>query len=286
MTTTAITPFVPSSIEEASSLAERLSRSALLPDALKGKPADVLVTLITGHELGLSPMQSVRGLHVVKGRAVMSADLAVALVKRSDACVSFRLVESSDKVAIYETERKGEGKTRLEYTIQQATQAGLAGGGNWRRHPAAMLRARCSLALARAVYPDLVLGVYDPDEAKEMGGSALTADPVEKPLERAVDATPPPASQSVVEAAVEPQSSVEALKVQVQAYLNGEAPKPTPKERIKVLCEAAGLEGKEIGALVSRVTGKKRGQDLDEADFAAVEAALVPPKNAGEDVPF
>jgi hypothetical protein len=33
-----------------------------------------------------------------------------------------------------------------------------------------MLRARCSSALARAVFPDLLFGVYDPDE---MGGAVV-----------------------------------------------------------------------------------------------------------------
>lgn len=168
---TAITPFQPQSIEQAAQLAERLARSALLPEALRGKPADVLVTLLTGHELGLSPMQAIRGLHVIKGKAVMSADLTVALVKRHGDCVFFKLVETTDTVASYETERKGEGKTKMSFTIEQAKQAGLLGNDNWRKYPAAMLRARCASALARAVYPDLTLGIYTPDEAEEFSGA-------------------------------------------------------------------------------------------------------------------
>jgi hypothetical protein len=31
-----------------------------------------------------------------------------------------------------------------------------------------MLRARCGAAIARAVYPDLVAGIYDPDEVAEI----------------------------------------------------------------------------------------------------------------------
>lgn len=165
--TAAITPFEPHNIDEALKLSEILSKSTLLPEALRGKPGDVLVTLITGRELGLSPMQAIRGLYVVKGKAVMSADLQVAMVKRHPECSFFKLVSSDDKAATYETERKGEGKTAMTFTIQQAQQAGLSGGDNWRKYPAAMLRARCASALARAVYPDLTLGVYDPDEARD-----------------------------------------------------------------------------------------------------------------------
>lgn len=157
-------PFLPSSMVEAERFSAILAKSPLMPEALRGKPGDVLVILIAGHELGLSPMQAIRGINVIKGKVAMSADLSVALVKKHPECVFFRLVESSDAVATYETQRKGEPQpTKMSFTIQQAQQAGLS-GQNWKAYPAAMLRARCSQALARAVYPDLMLGVYDPEE--------------------------------------------------------------------------------------------------------------------------
>lgn len=180
-------PYQPSNMQEAEQLSTRLAQSALLPDGLRGKPGDVLVTLITGHELGLSPMQAIRGLHVVKGRAVMSADLAVALTKRHHSCRYFRVVSSDDKCATYETLREGDPEpTRMSFTAEQARQAGL-GGDNWRKYPAAMLRARCSLALARAVYSDIMLGVYDPDE---LGVPAPAPVPM---MEERTVAPPPPA---------------------------------------------------------------------------------------------
>lgn len=163
-----MTPFAPQGLEQAMKLAETLAKSNLLPGPLRGKPSDVLVTLITGHELGLSPMQAVRGLHVIDGKAVMSADLTVALVlKRRDVCEWFRLTESTDKRATYQTKRVHSEPVTISWTIEQASAAGLAGRDNWKKHTAAMLRARAASALARAVYPDLVLGVYDPDEAEE-----------------------------------------------------------------------------------------------------------------------
>lgn len=181
----AISPYVPQSLEQAEKLANQLAMSALLPESLRNRPGDVLVTIITGHELGLSPMQAIRGLHVIKGKAVMSADLQVALVKKHPECIYFRLVESTDTIASYETERKGEGKTKMSFTIEQARNAQLA-GDNWRKYPAAMLRARAASALARAVYPDLTLGVYDEDEAREIAANVDPAPPAEREI------NPPP----------------------------------------------------------------------------------------------
>lgn len=161
---TAAVGFEPRSLAEAEHLAVTLSKSSIIPKALQGRPADVLVTLLTGRELGLGPMQSLRGIYVVNGRGVTSADLIVALVKRSPVCEWFRLVESTDKVATYETKRVGEQPTTMSISIEQAQRAGLVDKDNWKLYPAAMLRARCSAALDRAVYPDLAMGIYDHDE--------------------------------------------------------------------------------------------------------------------------
>lgn len=214
----AVTPFQPQGLEQAMKLAEVLARSGLLPDALRNKPSDVLVTLITGHELGLSPMQSVRGLHVVQGRAVMSADLTVALVmRRRDVCEWFRLVKSDDKAAEYQTKRVGSEPVTMRYTIEQASQAGLTGKQNWKTHTAAMLRARCSAALARAVYPDLVLGVYDPDEADEFKAPPRTV--------------PPPTPVHVVSTESEsPAAPLEEVAEILDAAVQDPAPQPDPAD--------------------------------------------------------
>jgi hypothetical protein len=177
---TAISPFTPQSLEQADRLADKLAKSGLMPEALRGKPGDVLVMLITGHELGLSPMQAIRGLAVIKGKAVLSADMMGALVQsRRDVCEYLIPVESTDQKATYETKRVGHPQpVRMSWTIDQAKQAGLVvAGGTWTKHPAAMLRARCQSALVRAVYQDLLLGVYDADEAREFETARPTPAP-------------------------------------------------------------------------------------------------------------
>lgn len=167
---------LPTTFQQAEAFAQAVARSTFVPDAFRGKPGDVLACIITGHELGLGPMQALRSIHVVKGKPILSADLMVALVKRSSACRYFRVVESTPERAVYETQREGDPEpTRLAWTMQDAKRAKLTGNGNWQKHPAAMLRARCSSALARAVYPDMVAGVYEEDEGTEIGDVASPA---------------------------------------------------------------------------------------------------------------
>jgi hypothetical protein len=165
-------PFQPGNLSEAMVLAERLAHSGLIPTPLRGKPDDVLVVMLTGHELELSPMQALRSIHVIEGKPVLSAELIVALCKRSASCIYFSLTESTDERATWTTQRRGEEPIALTFTIAQAKAANLAGKHNWKAYPAAMLRARAAASLARAVYQDLILGVAHDDEAEEIQASA------------------------------------------------------------------------------------------------------------------
>ncbi len=157
--------FEPRGIEEALRLAGLLVASKLLPRSVATAEAAFAI-IATGRELGLTAMQSLRTIHVIEGKPTLSADLVAALVKsRRDICVYFMLVESTAHVATYRTQRVGEPEpTSMSFTIEDAQRAGVVSKDNWRKYPAAMLRARCITALARAVYPDLAMGVYDEDE--------------------------------------------------------------------------------------------------------------------------
>ncbi|RKH13773.1 hypothetical protein D7X74_21230 [Corallococcus sp. CA047B] len=197
--------FQPDVMGGAMKAAEQLSKSSLIPKALHGKPGDVLVVLLTGREFGLGPMQALRSIHVMDGKPVMAADLMVGLcISRREVCESFTLVESTGQRATYRTKRVGAPEVSLSWTMQQATAAGLAGRDNWRKYPDAMLRARCSAALARAVYPDLLAGTYDPDE---MDFTATASEPSAsaKRGARAVESVAVEAEQKVLPA---PQTEV------------------------------------------------------------------------------
>lgn len=162
----------PQQYGEIESIAAKAFESRLLNSEIRNAQAAFFVAAV-GAELGLSPLQSLQNIYVIKGKAILSAHAILALVKRRrDICSYFRLVESTAESATYETLRTGEPEpTRLTFTIEDAKRANLLNNPTWKAHPSAMLRARCGTALARAVYPDLILGVYDEYEAPEIRGS-------------------------------------------------------------------------------------------------------------------
>ncbi len=160
---------IPKDVGEVQSLSTMLGKSPLVPHSLRGKPGDIAITIMTGMELGLPPMTALRLIHVVQGRPVMAAELIVACALKASDCEYFRCVETTDKVATYETKRKGDpAPVRHSFTIEDAKRAGLLNKDNWKKYPAAMLRARCKAALARDHYPDAAAGVYSADEAQDI----------------------------------------------------------------------------------------------------------------------
>ena len=126
--------------------------------------SECFVIIMTGDELGLSPMQSLRGIHIIQGKPVLSADLCHAIILKSGLCEYWEVVSSSDKECTIETQRCGGKPVRRQWTWADAERAKLTGKDNWKSYPQEMLRHRCVAALARQVYPDLLLGLYIQDE--------------------------------------------------------------------------------------------------------------------------
>jgi hypothetical protein len=137
--------------------------------------AQAMMLMLAGRDIGFSYTQSLRAFHVIKGKPSLSADAMVAVcLSRKDLCVYFRCVESTKVSATWETERVGNDPVRLTFTIEEAKDAGII-TDMYRKFPARMLSARCKAYLARDVYPELLMGLYDPDELAEVQAAPTKA---------------------------------------------------------------------------------------------------------------
>lgn len=167
------TVIVPRTLAEVIDLAERLSKSTLLPDALKGKVPDVLMQIMAGQELGLYSMASLRSFNIISGKPVMSADAMVAVVLGSGKAEYVRRIEATDERATYATKRRGEPEQRCTWTMEMAKKAALHQKDNWRTYPRAQLSARAKAELMRDVYPDVLAGCFTPDEVDDRTPTAV-----------------------------------------------------------------------------------------------------------------
>lgn len=200
--------FEPRSWGEVIPIAEALCKSGMLPAAIKSTHAAIAI-IITGRELGLSIMQSFRAIHVIDGKPTISAQLMQALVLQSGLAEYVRCSETTPLAATYETRRRGNPTPeRIRWTMEDAVRAQLAAKQNWQRYPAAMLRARACAELMRAVYPEVMLGIYDPDElagGRREHEDIATSDVI-------VDSIPPTPEAAGVDLPTQPPEAPEDLE--------------------------------------------------------------------------
>lgn len=171
---------VPRGFEEAEKYAEKLSKSTLLPEHFRGKPADIFWALMKGAELGVTPTQALENIYTVKGKPGLYADFMVALVLRSGLAEYFRVVEATEETATCETKRRGDPEPKSKtVTIEKAKKAGwYEQNAKYKTEPEVMLAARAKARLAREVYPDVLRGMASIEELRdEPDGPTFSAPP-------------------------------------------------------------------------------------------------------------
>lgn len=146
-------------LDSAMRLAKTLAMAAVMPDAIRNKPADVLAMVLYGQDLGLSPMQAIQGIYVVKGKPQLSAQLWIALARRAGHRVLVR--DHTITSCTVEITRGDTGEQHAEtFTIGDAQRAELAGKDIWQKYPKRMLLARAISDCCRFICPEIALGFY------------------------------------------------------------------------------------------------------------------------------
>lgn len=160
---------VPASVPEVFRLAESLATSkGFVPAQYIGQPNAIAACILTGAELGMGPMESLREIHVVQGRPTLSAGAMLARAIRAGVRVEW--VCSTSTEAVLRLSRDGSSYEQ-RWDIEMAKRAGLLGKtGPWQTYPDAMLRSRCISAAVRAFCPDSIGGggLYAPEEAESI----------------------------------------------------------------------------------------------------------------------
>jgi hypothetical protein len=145
-------------------LAQHFFQSGFFGDVQSMSQA--VVKIVAGEELGLGPMTSMQGIHIIKGKPTMSANLHAVQVKRSEN-YNFRPVETTAEKARIEWFEDGQSVGFSEFTIEQAETAGLIkSDSGWTRYPEDMLFARALTRGMRRFCPEVSAGspAYTPEE--------------------------------------------------------------------------------------------------------------------------
>lgn len=198
--------YEPRDLDELMRYCKIVVQSQLCPRHIKS-PADAMLIIQRGAELGLTAVTALQNLNVISGNVTMPAALAVGIVKASEACEYFTCVESADEYSTWETKRRGNPEpTRYTFSRRDAEVAGLWGSAIWKKYPRNLLAARASMNLARMEYQDVLVGVYTPEELEVSVAARPAPRPSEpaRPTSEPARSTSEPAAQ--VAQAIEPAS--------------------------------------------------------------------------------
>ncbi len=103
-------------------MAQSLANTTFVPQSMRGKPAEITAAILTGQEIGLSPMSALRSIDVIQGTPAMRAHAIRGLVQSQGHEVWIE--DATDTRVIVAGKRKGS-------SITQRRSGRLIGRSSW-----------------------------------------------------------------------------------------------------------------------------------------------------------
>lgn len=161
---------VPTSLNEVIKYAEIMARSALVPKSYQGRPNDIVVAIVWGLELGVSPVQSLQNIAVVNGKATLWGDIMLAIVSRHHDFESHeeKVEGTGDAMAaICRIKRKGHAWHEHVFDVAKAKKAQLWNKQTYQQYPDIMLLNRARGFALRHKFPECFCGLITREEAED-----------------------------------------------------------------------------------------------------------------------
>lgn len=162
-------------LQPVAELAQQVSSTDFVPKALRNNTAAVTAAILFGRELGMAPMHSLSGIHMVEGKPTLAAETMRAQVLAAGHELGYGEVSSS-KVEVKGRRKDETSWTVLTWTLADAQRAGLANKNVWKSYPRQMLTARATAELCRLIFPDVTHGMRATEEMED-GGDLLPTGP-------------------------------------------------------------------------------------------------------------
>jgi hypothetical protein len=169
-----VSAIVPQDIEQTFRLAQAISNSGMSPKSYNNDPNKILVGIIAGMEIGLTPMAALQSIAVIGNMPAIWGDGALALVQGSGLLTD--LEETDDgHTATCRAVRDGNPTPIIRsFSMDQAKLAGLAGkSGPWTQYPARMRQMRARLLVLRDGFADVLKGIRMAEEVQDYPPNAF-----------------------------------------------------------------------------------------------------------------
>lgn len=156
-------------------LATSLCKTAFVPAHFRGKPEEAAAAILTGHELGLSPMASLRAIYVISGTPGMYAKAMAAVVQAAGHEVWVES-QSDDEVIVCGRRKGSEHEHRVVWNRERVVKAKLTSNAKYQDTPQQMMVARGTGEICRQIAPDALHGIpYTVEELRTMPPADVAA---------------------------------------------------------------------------------------------------------------
>jgi hypothetical protein len=148
-------------------VADFLSKSSMVPKPMQNKPADVLIAMEMGLQLGIPMMQAIQDIAVINGKPVMYGDGLLAVVQGHK---EYEWIKESvtNGVAMCVIKRKNHEPHTVTFSADDAKKAGLWGRpGPWSQYPERMLQMRARGFCIRDIFSDALRGIKTDEEVSD-----------------------------------------------------------------------------------------------------------------------
>lgn len=164
---------VPRNLTEAMEYAKLIAASSLVPKSYRDEkghvnPADVLIAIQCGQEVGLKPLQSVQNIAVINGQPTVWGDAMKGLVEASgllESCVESWDPKSQTATCI--AKRKGREAFTQTFSMEDARRACLDGKQTYRQYPQRMCLMRARAWALRNQFSDVLKGLQMREEVED-----------------------------------------------------------------------------------------------------------------------
>jgi hypothetical protein len=152
--------------------AELFVKSGFLPPTIK-TVEQALTIIMTGRELGLGLMESLRSINVIQGKPCLSAQLMLALCQRTCELEDMKVEEMAESGKTFgkcttTIKRKGRSPYVYTFSMDDARALKLDQKDNWIKQAKTMLRWRSLSGNLRVSFADAICGIYTDDEAEDI----------------------------------------------------------------------------------------------------------------------
>lgn len=142
--------------------ADVLKASGFLPQAIKSAEAAMAIILI-GRELNIPMMTALNNINVIQGKITVPPQLMMAMINRTGELEDLKVSDDGGAASCL-MKRKGRAAHTESFSMADAQKMQLDQKDNWRKQPRTMRKWRAIAACARVVFPDVITGLYTPEE--------------------------------------------------------------------------------------------------------------------------